>query len=265
MTFDIEHAGPFLAFTGAAFIAALFGFWHLWQRHRQGDSAVRLAVPILAGLVLAVIAGLSIWHNRNGEVLGFLFGSETRDVGLSEYGVVVLLAGCAVLFGVTGSREAGWNRLPFAAAAAACLVIAGEELSWGQWIFHWDTPDALAAVNLQNETNAHNLVDPRIYDLIYSVIGFGILFAAGLAYVGFRRAPAADQWFPVRMLSTAGRWLRDSRSGLVLTLSAGVLLQHELFEEYSEFVVAFAAFLFLLHLESGSRTRSSSHGTVAHA
>lgn len=263
MMFDIEHAGPFFAFLGAAMAAGLFTVWHLYRRRRDGLPAI--LVPLLAGLMLAAVAALSLWHNRNGEMLGFLFGSEARDVGLSEYGVVVLLAGCAILFGVTGWRESGWNRLPFALAAAACVVIAGEELSWGQWIFHWDTPEALAAVNLQNETNAHNLVDPRIYDLVYSVIGFGILVLAGLAYFGFHQAPAASRPLPVRLLNAAGSWLRGSRIGLVVTLSAAVLLQHELFEEYSEFVVAIAAFLFLLHLEAGSRIRRASHRTVAHA
>lgn len=34
----------------------------------------------------------------------------------------------------------------------------GEELSWGQWIFHWQTPDLWRQINVQGETNIHNLV-----------------------------------------------------------------------------------------------------------
>ncbi len=33
----------------------------------------------------------------------------------------------------------------------------GEEISWGQRIFGWGTPEAMKAVNVQGETNIHNL------------------------------------------------------------------------------------------------------------
>lgn len=40
--------------------------------------------------------------------------------------------------------------------ALTCIFIAGEEMSWGQWIFHWNTPEYWADVNRQKETNLHN-------------------------------------------------------------------------------------------------------------
>jgi hypothetical protein len=33
----------------------------------------------------------------------------------------------------------------------------GEEVSWGQWWFGWDTPEAWAEINRQDETNIHNI------------------------------------------------------------------------------------------------------------
>jgi hypothetical protein len=42
-------------------------------------------------------------------------------------------------------------------ATLSCLYIAGEEISWGQHFFHWNTPEYWAAqVNRQQETNLHN-------------------------------------------------------------------------------------------------------------
>ncbi len=40
--------------------------------------------------------------------------------------------------------------------ALACLYIAGEEHSWGQHFFHWQTPEYWSEINRQNETNLHN-------------------------------------------------------------------------------------------------------------
>lgn len=38
-----------------------------------------------------------------------------------------------------------------------CAYIAGEEISWGQHIFYWDTPEYWAVMNDQQETNLHNI------------------------------------------------------------------------------------------------------------
>lgn len=38
-----------------------------------------------------------------------------------------------------------------------CVYFAGEELSWGQHLFGWSTPEYIEAVNDQEETNLHNV------------------------------------------------------------------------------------------------------------
>ena len=37
-----------------------------------------------------------------------------------------------------------------------CIYFAGEEISWGQHIFGWATPEAWTDINDQSETNLHN-------------------------------------------------------------------------------------------------------------
>jgi hypothetical protein len=61
-------------------------------------------------------------------------------------------------------------------AAACCLYVGGEEISWGQQILHWSTPEQWAAINDQNETNLHNTSSwfdqkPRLILLIGVVMG----------------------------------------------------------------------------------------------
>ena len=45
----------------------------------------------------------------------------------------------------------------FVALAAGLLVVAMEEISWGQWLFFFKTPGSWKAINRQGETNLHNL------------------------------------------------------------------------------------------------------------
>ncbi|MGH6925192.1 MAG: hypothetical protein ACRED5_15780 [Propylenella sp.] len=41
--------------------------------------------------------------------------------------------------------------------AAVCFLAFGEEISWGQRVFGWGTPEGWRLQNLQGETNIHNL------------------------------------------------------------------------------------------------------------
>lgn len=40
------------------------------------------------------------------------------------------------------------------------LFFGMEEISWGQRIFEWETPQSLSDLNFQNETNIHNILNP---------------------------------------------------------------------------------------------------------
>ncbi len=67
---------------------------------------------------------------------------------------------------------AGWVGL----AAICCLYVAGEEISWGQHVLAWSTPEFWTQVNDQGETNLHNTSSwldqkPRLILEIGIVIG----------------------------------------------------------------------------------------------
>lgn len=70
-----------------------------------------------------------------------------------------------------------------------CLLFLLEEISWGQRIFGWETPDWMTKINSQNETNIHNICN-KIFHTIYcdqyfqeifnSCFSLTILFLAGM-------------------------------------------------------------------------------------
>lgn len=81
------------------------------------------------------------------------------------YGVLELLhfflplAGFFLCLGLFSSPLVkSWPLLRIAVRAftLSCFYIAGEEHSWGQWFFYWETPEFWGEFNRQNETNLHN-------------------------------------------------------------------------------------------------------------
>lgn len=73
-----------------------------------------------------------------------------------------------------------------------CLYIAGEEHSWGQHFFYWDTPSYWAEINRQQETNVHNTSEwfnhkPRALMEIGIIAGGLLLPLAAVFRPGLRR------------------------------------------------------------------------------
>lgn len=61
--------------------------------------------------------------------------------------------------------------------AAGCVFLAGEEISWGQRLFGFGTPESLRDVNAEDETNVHNVPILRI-GLKFLAIAVGLAAAA---------------------------------------------------------------------------------------
>ncbi len=80
----------------------------------------------------------------------------------------------------------------------SCFYIAGEELSWGQQLFQWDTPQTIDQLNDQHETNLHNMSSwfdqkPRLLLELWVLIG-GII------------VPLRQRWSPARHTKVFWKW-----------------------------------------------------------
>lgn len=106
--------------------------------------------------------------------------------GFIEYATPLLLV-VALAIAVRAIRRAPrWLRIWLAVFALGCFYFAGEEVSWGQRIVGWSTPETWGAVNKQEETNIHNVSaifdsKPRLALSLAALVG-------GIIYPLFARA-----------------------------------------------------------------------------
>ena len=122
---------------------------HRWELSVR-EPLIIGAVPIMIMLVMIAIVrvpDLFVWITAENSVMEWLqflliFASSLIFARISLY-----------LF---QSRQArlGWLCLMM---ALGTFFVAGEEIAWGQHIFGWSTPEALKAVNVQQETTLHNI------------------------------------------------------------------------------------------------------------
>lgn len=134
-----------------------------------------LWIPIVAFCVQIVLEifisndVLSIMHSENGP-------HETLQA------LLMIISFFVVTYYMLNSKISrtlllrGW----FGLAAICCFYVAGEEISWGQHIWDWATPDFWTEVNDQQETNLHNTSSwfdqkPRLILILGIVTGTLIL------------------------------------------------------------------------------------------
>lgn len=76
-----------------------------------------------------------------------------------------------------------------------CLYFAGEEVSWGQRIFQWETPDTWRELNKQEETNIHNTL-PIFDDVPRLLLSIGLLFGGVIYPLSARARRLFDRLLP---------------------------------------------------------------------
>ena len=76
-----------------------------------------------------------------------------------------LLAGF-LLFGTAWMERSFFRRCVYILGGLAMVFAAGEEISWGQRIFGFATPDFLMGLNEQKEFTVHNIAN-KTFDIIY--------------------------------------------------------------------------------------------------
>jgi len=181
----------------------------------SNESTVGLLLVSIAIFIGLYIITLSIWDTQGYRIL------------IMEDGIVEnsssffwLLAALTLLFSVIRAKLNGkiynlWL-LPNILLIAFFIVCGGEEISWGQRIFHLSTPDFLKAVNVQNELTLHNIGSISVFSnaffLLTLVYFWGIPFARAKnknfrKFTDFYALPIPNKYTVIVYSISIGIWL----------------------------------------------------------
>ena len=88
-----------------------------------------------------------------------LYNLSTNEGVFAELftAIFYLAAGFLLLWSYINAQQPFLDKLFPLLLAFFFIFIAGEEESWGMWIFGFSASPAISSLNLQNETNIHNL------------------------------------------------------------------------------------------------------------
>ena len=112
------------------------------------------------------------------------------------------------------------RNLVFLGLGLLFFVAFGEEISWGQRIFGWATPESLAAINYQQETNIHNLdffnfkneTDDSFWSFLFVLNAGRIFFYFWFSYLilipfAYKFIPKCKTWIEKINIPVPAMWL----------------------------------------------------------
>ena len=140
--------------------------------------------------------------------------------------------------------------------ALFCFVCLGEEISWGQRIFHYNI-NAITSINKQHEINLHNIGSISLYEYPV-VIGSFILFLLGPFFLSrYKRIAGYLRYYDLPSLHTVLRSVFGI--GLITWLIVGIRFGTLGFSPYTkwgyyrgaddeiyEFIIAYCFFCFAI-------------------
>jgi hypothetical protein len=136
----------------------------------------RNASAILANaLVLAVLAWFGYLHETDSDAY-YLAVQEDAPMEWATFAAFAL----AALLHAYEARRRRDHTLSFLflmGLALFCFLFAGEEISWGQRVAGYQSPEYFLANNYQQELNFHNVIPTDLRKLVLQAImlGYGVL------------------------------------------------------------------------------------------
>lgn len=202
---------------------------------------------IMALIAVTLVATLGVYF-VNENYFHEVFAAEDR---LVEYGTALFLLVASVILVMHAVRMRGR-----AAGLAVGLTLfyallfflaAGEEISWGQRIFGWESSEFFAENNKQNETNIHNLMVGDLHlakTLFGSVLTVVILLYLVVLPLLYPRDGWVARW--ADKLAVPVPWMKHAGIALVASIIIALIDVQRKWEVYELIFALLVVSIFLI-------------------
>lgn len=139
--------------------------------HMDDMRSQRIAIAVAPLIFIAFLAVLV-------RIRPDAYGALIKEDGVVEYGTCCAYLGAAVFAFLASRRSISGGATDYGIAllafAGVLLVVAMEEISWGQRLFGFSTPVLIAEHNAQGEMSLHNLggFQQTVLHPAYMLVGF---------------------------------------------------------------------------------------------
>ena len=252
------------------FVLVLRGLIARWLSAFFADPRSRIKVFLFPLIVWPVFL---LYRIQVDDLKSYL--RRISEGSLVEWlGFLLLFSAAILLWKAARPQGSSMVKLLMRIGSVGLFLLSMEEMSWGQMIFNWGTPELMNEHNIQHETNLHNLSFLHAHTWTIAACVFTLLF--GLAVAGFvlrRRGllafgSLADVLLPLGCTASYFAIAALMYWGVVMEKwGVDLVLLHTREQEIAEFlfsvgVFIHVAYLYLGHADSGLRQSVNPDGQV---
>ena len=224
-------------------------------------SETLLAPTVWFGLPVALFVASFVFLVIDGDLFAWWARSETGP-GENLTAVLFVVSGF-LAFALARRKDiipVGWLRGGFFSIAGLALLVAGEEWSWGQHFFEWQTPDWLAKINKQHETNLHNVAENTLDQKPRAIFTFTVLFVGFFVPLYRHRLSILDRYpmidwllpsralIPTTLILFIPRAVERIELWFDVSLTGSFAVTTRDYQELQELYISVFIFLYLLNL-----------------
>ncbi len=191
-----------LSFTAALYLI-VFRHAFIPQRYIRSSLLPSYYFPSYFGAmwgILTLALAIALLKNIYPETFAYLASED----GWVENTTVFLLFGACILL-IKTARYAAFSKNTkglLYLLALYVFICGGEEISWGQRIFGFSTPEGLLLINKQQEFNIHNIYT-KLTDVLYYWVATGFLIILPFLHA---TTTLPSSWLRPFVPITAGRY-----------------------------------------------------------
>jgi len=213
-------------------------------------------VLILTLIVALLVAAGAIHYALRGDDV---YDSLQLEDGIVEYLTVLFFLGAGIIFihamlaKKSSVRELFRDyRFLLVILGILCIYAALEEISFGQRIVGWESPEYFEENSTQEETDTHNI---QGFEFIFAIAAFLLVLYGVVVPFGLRYHPERFEWFrrilwikiPYPPLQAAAFFLIGTLF-IIVDVVTELLGNQVVGNEYQEFFFGYAFLLFALYL-----------------
>ncbi|GAA3641084.1 hypothetical protein [Flavivirga jejuensis] len=202
-------------------------------------------IILIAPIIMSILMGLLFIFPATSN-FGFWLLEENSPVELLTFFLFIIGGIYGIRFVYKHKKDLEIYVRIFYTLFSICLIlIAMEEIAWGQWFFHFETPEEWSKINMQGETTLHNLKGMQGHSEVLRIIfglggGFGIVLGYFSKFNKISVPPVLFTWFLIIFCHGVIDFIQD-----IIVISSKYDFAIVKTSEFIELLIAGSSFLYL--------------------
>jgi len=174
------HIFPY-SFIYLSLLSGVIFYISSFKEKNRFKRKIRVLFPII------LISFYYLWVDHYSVFWNFIKEDSILEYSQFIFCFLAALGSLKIFWQLKNNKNRKIHSVLFLLFSIGLFFVSLEEISYGQRIFGWKTPDKIQEINIQKETNIHNNFSYNLNENIYILIGLYGIFSGKIINILFKK------------------------------------------------------------------------------